>query len=98
MWILEEIDKFIKDHPIFTDGSLNRYTIEVEEKDDGDEWVAATLPFWDNNNAVVTGVLTFAQDALKQHPDTTSVHIRAKIGSYNTFVEVCFHTHFCDPD
>lgn len=84
----ECVNAFLRAHPISTAGALNTHTITVENKEDGDVYTKATVPFWWMNKAVVQGVLTLALEASKHG---------AKVYLRKDAIELQFIHSACDP-
>jgi hypothetical protein len=88
----EQVEKFFKDHPINTGGAINQYKIVIEpDVDDGDVWRNVKIPFWSNNDIVVSGVLSLIEKIRKWDHD---VHICLEKNEFH----VVFVESACDPD
>jgi len=85
----EQVTQFILDNPIRTDGALTEYLISIDIEDDGDSYSRVTLPFWFQNEQVVTDVLSFLT---KAHALGAQVYLR------NGEAVVDFFHSVCDPD
>lgn len=87
-WTNESVNSFIQDHPIDTGGASKEYSIELTEKEDGDEWIEARLSLWSSANKVqVRSVLKFAYEA----SISEKVQVYADAGE----IIVQFYTHWC---
>ena len=86
------VDEFIKEHPIDTCGAITKYSMIVEEFDDGDTGIVVNVPYWPNNDSVAAGVLKFVLDAVR---GGASVYPESDNGYY---FRVYFYITVCDPD
>ena len=100
MWTKKEVEQFLLDHPINTNGALAIHQqTEITEHDDGDRWFEVRFAWWWCNNSVMKDLLTLALDALNRgnatvYPSEQSVKGHSIGGS----ILIEFHSHYCNPD
>ena len=92
----DEIEKFIKNHPIKTGGAISEYKITIKEIDDGDVYFSLSIPFWSNNDCVVDSVFDFL-NTIRKESKLQPQRIFLRNGEFELHIfqslEEC-----CDPD
>lgn len=91
MWTKKEVQKFLINNPINTDGALGVYRYSrIKTVDDGDVYHRVIFPLWSSNDSAVKSLFTLVLKAIEIG--------NVRISTERCGIKIYFNEHFCDPD